>query len=100
MIIAMDMKSADIFDEFSSIYPDYMARIETSSLIGGSEIWEFIVSITPEMITALTAFFVARLKYRQKEIVLKKGEKTIKLKNVDLTPEDVRKLLKELEKKK
>lgn len=99
MIITVNEETADIFREFSKEYPDYMVCVERKSLIGINEVVEFLVNISPELITALTTFLIAKYKYSQKEIIIKKDDIMIKLNNINITPEKVMELLNQLEKK-
>ena len=97
IIIAVNEESAEIFKEFAEQYPEYMMYIEHKALIGVKEVVEFLVQVTPSLIAALLQYLIA--KQAKGDIRIKKGDIEIELKNVDITPEQVIKLLEKLEQK-
>lgn len=99
IIIAVNEETSEIFKDFSAEYPEYMTYVEHKAFIGITEIAEFIVAITPELLAALSAYIVAKIQYSKKEIRIKKGDIEIDLKDVDITPETVLQLLEKLEQK-
>jgi len=99
IIIAVDSKCADIFFEFSKENPHDFLPVKHKSFIGSNEIIEFIVTITPSMLTALTGYLVARIQNSRQEIKIKKGDLEIELKNTNLTPETALNILMQLEQK-
>ena len=99
IIIAVNMESADIFSGFSDSYPEFSLPIEHKAFIGPNEIMEFIITLGPPALSALAAYLVARLQNAKKEIKIKKGEKEIELKGINITPDEVMKLLLKLEQK-
>ena len=98
IIIAVNMESADIFSGFSDSYPEFSLPIEHKAFIGPDEIMEFIITLGPPALSAL-AYLVARLQNAKKEIKIKKGEMEIELKGINITPDEVMKLLLKLEQK-
>ena len=99
IIIAVNEESAQILKEFCKEYPDSMVYIERKAFIGITEVVEFMVEITPELLAALSAYLIARKQYSQKEIRIKKGDIEIDLKDNNITPENVLKMLEKLEQK-
>lgn len=99
IIIAVNEESAEIFKDFAEQYPEYITYVEHKALIGVTEVAEFIIEIAPEVIAALSAYFIARIQCSKKEIRIKKGDLEIELKNIDITPEKVMELLSRLEQK-
>ena len=97
IIIAVNMESADIFSGFSD--PEFSLPIEHKAFIGPDEIMEFIFTLGPPALSALAAYLVARLQNAKKEIKIKKGEMEIELKGINITPDEVMKLLLKLEQK-
>ena len=93
------MESADIFSGFSDSYPEFSLPIEHKAFIGPDEIMEFIITLGPPALSALAAYLVARLQNAKKEIKIKKGEMEIELKGINITPDEVMKLLLKLEQK-
>lgn len=97
MIIGVDFSCEDIFLEFAKEQPDVVLPISQKSFIGGNEISEFVVTVTPHLLTALASYFVARVQISRKEIKIKKGDLEIEIKNTDITPETALDILKQLE---
>lgn len=97
MIISVNTESADIFLDFADSNPDIILPIQHKAFIGPDEIMEFIVTLGPATLSALAAYFVAKIQYSKKEIRIKRGETEIELKNVDLTPDDVMDMLLKLD---
>lgn len=99
IIIAVNEDDSQIFKDFSGEYPDKMVYVERKAFIGITEVAEFMVEITPELIAALSAYFVAKMQFSKKEIRLKKGDIEVEIKNTDVTPEIVLQMLEKLEQK-
>ncbi len=99
IIIAVNEEDSQVFKDFSREYPDKMVYVERKAFIGITEVVEFMVEITPELIAALSAYFVARMQFSKKEIRLKKGDIEVEIKNTDVTPEIVLQMLEKLEQK-
>jgi len=99
IIIAVDSKYADIFFDFSKENPNDFLPVKHKSFIGSSEIMEFIVTITPPMLTALTGYLIARMQNSRQGIKIKKGDLEIELKNTHITPDVALNLLMQLEQK-
>ncbi len=99
VVIAVDSDCAEIFEEFAHDSNNEMTQVNHRQFIGGQDLVEFIVELTPHLITALTTYLVARLQNSKKEIKIKKGDLEIELKNTDLTPENTLKILEKLEQK-
>lgn len=99
IIIAVNKENAPIFKDFSEEYPDSMVYVERKAFIGITEVAEFMVEITPELLAALSAYFVARMQSSKKKIRIKKGDIEIELKNTDVTPDIVLQMLEKLEQK-
>lgn len=99
IIIAVNEESAQILKDFSEEYPDYMVYVERKAFIGITEAAEFMVEITPELLAALSAYFIARVQASKKEIRIKKGDIEIELKDKNITPEIVLQMLEKLEQK-
>lgn len=99
IIIAVNKESAQILKEFSEEYPDIMVYIERKAFIGISEVVEFMVEISPELLAALSAYFVAKIQSSKKEIRIKKGDIEIELKDTNITSEIILQMLEKLEQK-
>lgn len=99
MIIAVNEETSQIFKDFAEEYKDNMTYIEHKAFIGITEIAEFMLDITPELLSALSAYLIAKIQSSQQEIRIKKGDIEIELKNTDITPEGVLQILKKLEQK-
>ena len=99
-IIMVNKESAQIFKDFSKQYPEYMCYVERKAFIGIVEMAEFFVEISPELLAALSAYFVAKLQNTKKEIRIKKGELEIEIKDTNVTMEMILQLLEKLEQKK
>ena len=99
IVIATDMDSAQPFFEFADEFPEHMITVTRKGFTGSIELQEFIVNVTPQLLTALTAFFVARTQSLKNEIHIKKGETEIDIKNTEITPDTVLSLLEKLEQK-
>ena len=97
-IIAVNPESADIFLDFANEYPHLIRPVEQKTLIAFAQVTEFILAITPTLLTALSAFLVARVQKSKSDIRIKSGDKEIEIKNTRMTPEEILALLKELEK--
>ena len=97
IIIGVDSSCVELFSEFAKEHKDLVLQIGHKSFIGGNEITEFIVTITPHLLTALASYFVARIQNSKTEIKIKKGDLEIELKNTDITPETALNILKQLE---
>lgn len=97
IIIAVNLECADVFTDFAQEYPEFILPVEHKSFVGSSEIMEFIMTVTPHVLTALATYLVARIQISQKEIKLKKGDLEIEIKNTDITPEMAWDLLNKLE---
>ncbi len=99
IIIAVNEETSQIFKVFSEENPEKMVFVERKAFIGITEIAEFMVDITPELLAALSAYMVARVQYSKKEIRIKKGDIEIELKDNNITPEVVLRMLEKLEQK-
>lgn len=99
IVIAVNEESSQILKDFSEEYPDSMVYVERKAFIGITEAAEFMVEITPELLAALSAYFVARIQSSKKEIRIKKGDIEIELKDSNITPEVVLQMLEKLEQK-
>lgn len=99
IVIAVDSEYAEIFEEFACDSDNEMTQVNHRQFIGGQDLVEFIVELTPHLLTALTTYLVARYQNTKKEIKIKKGDLEIELKNTDLTPEDTLSILEKLEQK-
>ena len=97
--IEVDINCSEVFLDFSKEYPELMIPVKEKAIIGNEQLQEFIVTIGPPLVSALSAFFVAKLKYSKGSIHIKKGDFEFDLSNVKITPEKVEELLKRLEKK-
>lgn len=98
-VISVDTKTSEIFCDFAKEYPDLMIPVEEKAFIESEQIQEFIVTIGPPLISALSAYLVARVQYSKGSIYIKKGDIVIDLKNIKITPEAVMDLIKKLEQK-
>ena len=100
IIITMNSESAEMFKEFASEYPNEFFLL-TKHNFSFQDMTEIIVTITPSLLSALTAYLVARLKYskgnEQNEIVIKSGEIEIRLKKQDINPESVVEMIEKLQ---
>lgn len=99
IVIAVNEESSQILKDFSEEYPESMVYVERKAFIGITEVAEFMVEITPELLAALSAYFVARIQSSKKEIRIKKGDIEIELKDSNITPEVVLQMLEKLEQK-
>lgn len=99
IVIAVNEESSQILKDFSEEYPDSMVYVERKAFIGMTEVAEFMVEITPELLAALSAYFIARIQSSKKEIRIKKGDIEIELKDSNITPEVVLQMLEKLEQK-
>lgn len=72
IIIAVNKESSDVFIEFAKEHSETFQVIEHKSFIGSKEIIEFIVTVTPHLLTALAAYLVARIQNSKKKLELKK----------------------------
>ncbi len=99
IIISVNTDCSEIFDEFARISENEMIPVIHKQFIGGQELVDFIVELTPHLITAFTTYLVTRLQNSKKEIKIRKGDLEIELKNTDLTPDDTLSLLEKLEHK-
>lgn len=99
IIIAVNEENAQIFMDFSVEHSDSMVYVERKAFIGITEVTEFMVEITPELLAALSAYFIAKIQYSKKEIRIKKGDIEVELKDNNITPETVLQLLEKLEQK-
>lgn len=99
IIIAVNEETSQIFKVFSEENPEKMVFVERKAFIGITEIAEFMVDITPELLAALSAYMVARVQNSKKEIRIKKGDIEIELKDNNITPEVVLRMLEKLEQK-
>lgn len=99
IVIAVNEEDSQIFKDFAEEYPDKMVYVERKAFVGITEVAEFMVEISPELIAALSAYFVAKMKFSKREIRLKKGEIELEIKNTDVTPEIVLQMLEKLEQK-
>ena len=93
LIIAVNSDCAEIFEKFMQNH-DGITKVEHRSFIGGNEIVDFIVELTPQLLTALTTYLIARLQNSKKEIKVRKGDLEIELKNTNLTLDDTVEFLK------
>lgn len=98
MIISVDIGYADVFIEFADKHPEVVMPVRHKASIGGVEIVDFIIQISPELLAALSAYLVAKVQLSKHTIKLKKGEVEIELTNTELTPDEALELLKKLEK--
>ena len=64
MIIAVNKESLEVFAEFAKEYSEAFQVIDHKSFIGSKEIVEFIVTVTPHLLTALAAYLVVCLSNR------------------------------------
>ena len=99
MIIAINRECIELFEDFADAHSDSFQIVQHKSIAGSKEIVEILVTITPHILTALTAYLVARIQSSKKEIKIKKGDLEIELKNIDITPETAMSLLTQLEQK-
>lgn len=99
MIIAVNEETSQIFKDFAEEYKESIVYVEHKAFIGITEIAEFIVEITPELLTALSAYLIAKIQLSKKEIRIKKGDIEIELKDRNITPEGVLQMLEKLEQK-
>lgn len=99
IVIAVNEESSQILKDFSEEYPECMVYVERKAFIGITEVAEFMVKITPELLAALSAYLVARIQSSKKEIRIKKGDIEIELKDNNITPEVVLQMLEKLEQK-
>lgn len=97
MIIGVDSSCADIFLDFAKEHGDSVLPVGHKAFIGGNELSEFIVNVTPQLLTALASYLIARMQFSKKEIRIKKGELEIEIKNSDITAEATLDILKQLE---
>ncbi|MDE7327660.1 MAG: hypothetical protein K2N63_15520 [Lachnospiraceae bacterium] len=99
IIISVNSDCSELFEDFANVSENEMTLVSHKQFIGGQELVDFIVELTPHLITALTTYLVTRVKNSKKEIKIKKGDLEIELKNTDLTPDDTLSLLEKLEHK-
>ena len=97
IIIAVNVDCSNLFFDFAKEYPESVIAVKVNPLIDISEFQEFIINITPHLLTALTAYLVARIQNLKKEIKIKKGNIEIEIKNTNITPDTVLSLLEKLE---
>lgn len=100
MIIAVNEETSQIFKEFAVEHENDFVCIEHKAFVGITEVVEFMIDITPELLAALSAYLIAKVQSSQKQIRIKKGDMEIELKNINITPEGVLELLEKLEQKK
>ena len=98
IIIAVNANDAQLFFDFAKEVPDSMIAVEKWAVIGVAELQEFIINITPHLLTLLTAYLVTRIQISKKEIKIKKGDIEIEIKGPGLTTDEVLSVLKQLEK--
>ena len=97
MIIAVNVGDAQLFFDFAKEVPDNVIVVEHRSFIGIAELQEFIITVTPHFLTALTAYLVARSQSSKGELRMKKGDIEVEIKSSDITPDTVLSLLEKLE---
>lgn len=98
MVISIDADSADLFYEFASINPQQMKVVNHKSFFGQVDMIDFIVEISPTLISALTSYLIMRIKNSEKKVKIKKDGLEIELTNTNITPEDTIDLLEKLKK--
>jgi hypothetical protein len=99
IIIAIDKEYSDIFINFEKEHQDDFTLIKRKSFIESNNFVEYIVNLSPHVITALTAYLVARVHNSKKEIKMKSGDIEIEIKGNKITPEAVVDMLKKLERR-
>lgn len=100
VILAVNPESADVFSDFAQKYPELMEPAHNGRLpIGMDQVVEFIIAVTPALISALATYFAARIAASGKSIRIKKGNNEIEITNTDLSPEKILELLTKLIKK-
>ena len=97
ILIAMNADCSDLFQHFSDEYPEYALPVDHKAFIGFDAIKEFIITLSPPAIAALSAYLVARLS--NNDITIKKGDIEIHLKGSKFTKDDALDMLKTLEQK-
>ena len=97
ILIAMNADCSDLFQHFSDEYPEDALPVDHKAFIGFDAIKEFIITLSPPAIAALSAYLVARLS--NNDITIKKGDIEIHLKGPKFTKDDALDMLKTLEQK-
>lgn len=98
MLISVDSECADLFRGFEKEGSDDLLVLENRGAVA-FDVVEVLINLTPHLLTALTAYLVARVQNRKSdnEIRIKKGDLEINLKNANITPEYTLALLEKLE---
>lgn len=99
MIIAINKDCSNVFSDFANQYPEFALPVEHEAFIGSDQIMEFIITLGPATLSALAAYFVARVQNTKKEIRIKKQDLEIEIKGYNITPEEVMDTLLKLEQK-
>lgn len=100
IIISVNVESVSILEDYIKENPDNEDIVEISriSLVGGVELVDFIISLTPALISSLTVFLVAKMKYAQeRKIIIKSGDNSVEITNEDLDCQKVEKILRAMQ---
>ena len=99
MIIAINIECSDIFSDFAKQHPDFAIPVKHEAFIGPDQVMEFVITLGPAALSALAAYFVARVQNAKNEIRIKKHDLEIEIKGNNITPEEVMDILRKLEQK-
>ena len=96
IVIGINEECEEIFTSFSDLYPSFITPINHASFIGGEQVQEFLINISPAFLSAMSAYLIARIQV-SKSIKIKKGDIEIELKNMDISPRTVYNMILKLE---
>jgi len=98
LVIVVNTEDDSLFSGFAKEYPSYMTQVTHRSFSGSIPLSEFLVTVTPAFLSALSAFLIARIPKSKSDIRVKVGEKEVEIKNTRMTNKEVLDLIKQLKK--
>jgi len=89
--------SVDVFRDLSEKCPEQVLEVKGKGLLGDTGVVDFIVQITPYVITALTSIFVTRLQNKSNTSVsIKLNGKELELKNIKVSEETIKSFIEQV----
>lgn len=98
LVLVVNAEDDSLFSDFSKENPDFMIPVTHKSFSGSTPLSEFLVTVTPAFLSALSAFLIARIPKSKSDVRVKVGEKEVEIKNSRMTNQEVLDLIKQLKK--
>lgn len=92
-VIKVDQINYELFKEFSKDHSQLMWEFKSDYFTGSELVHDFIVTIGPTILTALSSYIIAKIPKENEYIKFKNGEKEVELKVKTITHEDVARIL-------